>query len=397
MLIGLLIALLAGILIGTFTGLFPGIHINLVGAFLVSLSASVLYEVKIIYLVTFISSMAITHTFMDFIPSIFLGCPDADTSLSILPGHEMLKKGKGYEAIIGTAYGGLVSVFLLVILAFPLSSLVSKVYPLIQKIIPFILILVCIIMVFSETKKYKALTVLTLTGILGICVLNLNVNEPLLPLLSGLFGSSMIIISINQNTKIPKQDLKFKKLSFRKLIRPISGALIASPLCGFLPGLGGGQAAVMGNQISKTDGKGFLILLGAVNVLVMGFSFVSLYSISKTRTGAAVAIQSLIGTMNSNVLILVLFVCLISGIVSFFLVKILSIKFLKIMEKINYKKLSIGIIILLSVLILLISGILGFLIFIISTATGIYCISLNVRKTQMMGCLLIPTIILYLL
>jgi putative membrane protein len=384
------------VLIGTFTGLFPGIHINLVGAFLVSLSASVLCEIKIIYLVTFISSMAITHTFMDFIPSIFFGCPDADTGLSILPGHEMLKKGEGYEAIMGTAYGGLVSVFLLVILAFPLSALVSKIYPLIQKAIPFILILVCIIMIFTEKKKFKAFIVLGLTGILGVCVLNLNLKEPLLPLLSGLFGSSMLLISINQNTKIPKQILNFKKLNFKKLIKPISGALIASPLCGFLPGLGGGQAAVIGNQISKTDGKGFLILLGAVNVLVMGFSFVSLYSISKTRTGAAVAIQSLIGTMNANVLILVLFVCLISGVISFFLVKFLSIKFLKIIERINYKKLSIGIIILLSSLILLISGILGFLIFIISTATGIYCISQNVRKTQMMGCLLIPTIVLYL-
>jgi len=78
-------------------------------------------------------------------------------------------------------------------------------------------------------------------------------------------------------------------------------------------------------------------------------------------------------------------------------VKFLSIKFLKIIEKINYKKLSMSIIAFLSFLILLISGILGFLIFVISTATGIYCISLNVRKTQMMGCLLIPTIILYLL
>jgi putative membrane protein len=396
MLIELIIALLAGVLIGSFTGLFPGIHINLVVAFLVSISASYLYGINTIYLVTFISSMAITHTFMDFIPSIFLGCPDADTGLSILPGHEMLKEGEGYQAIMRTAYGGLASVFILAILAFPLSFIVSKIYPTIQKIIPFILILVCITMIFSERKKFKAFTALALTGILGFCVLKLNINESLLPLLSGLFGSSMLLISINQNTKIPKQNLIFKKLNFKKLIKPLSGALIASPLCGFLPGLGGGQAAVMGNQITKTDGKDFLILLGAVNVLVMGFSFVSLYSISKTRTGAAVAIQSLIGTINSHVLILILCVCLISGILSFFLVKILSIKFLKVMEKINYKKLSIGIIVLLSVLILLISGIVGFIIFIISTATGIYCISLNVKKTQMMGCLLIPTIILYL-
>jgi putative membrane protein len=396
MLIELIIALLIGVLIGTFTGLFPGIHINLVGAFLITLSSSVLVSISSIYLVVFIVALAITHTFVDFIPSIFLGCPDTDTELSVLPGHEMLKKGEGYQATMRTAYGGLISVFLLAILAFPLAFVVSRIYPTIQKVIPYILIAVCIIMIFSEKKKFQAFIALSLTGILGMCVLNLNLKEPLLPLLSGLFGSSMLIISINQNTKIPKQKLKFKKLDFRRFIKPLSGALIASPLCGFLPGLGGGQAAVIGNQISRTDEKDFLILIGAVNVLVMGLSFVSLYSISKTRTGAAAAIQSLMGTMNLNTLILILCVCLISGVISFFLVKFLSIEFLKIIEKINYKKLSIAIIVLLGMIILLISGLLGFIVFAISTATGIYCISLNIRKTQMMGCLLIPTIILYL-
>ena len=397
MLVGILLALLLGTLMGTFTGLFPGIHINLVGAFLVSLSASALYNTNAIYLVVFISSMAITHTFVDFIPSIFLGCPNEDTALSILPGHNMLRKGEGYEATMRTAYGGLASVFILVILAFPLAVIVSNIYPIIQKIIPFILIIVCIIMIFSERKRFLGFIVLALTGILGLCVLNLNIKEPLLPLLSGLFGSSMLIMSINQNTKISKQKLHFKGLNFKNLLKPLSGAIIASPLCGFLPGLGGGQAAVIGNQISRTNEKDFLILLGAVNVLVMGLSFVSLYSISKTRTGAAVAIQSILGEMDINILFLIICVCFISGIISFFIVKYISIEFLKIIEKINYKRLSIAIIMLLSVIVLLISGLLGFIVFVISTITGIYCISLNVRKTQMMGCLLIPTIILYLI
>jgi putative membrane protein len=295
-----------------------------------------------------------------------------------------------------TAYGGLISCFLLIILAFPLAFVVSKVYPTIQKAIPFILIGICMIMIFTEKKKFSAFIVLALTGILGLCVLNLNLNEPLLPLLSGLFGSSMMILSINQNTQIPKQNTSFEKLKFKTFLKPIMGALIASPLCGFLPGLGGGQAAVIGNQISKTDGKGFLILLGSVNVFVMGLSFVSLYAISRTRTGAAAAISSLLGEMNSSVLILILCICFISGVISFFLVKFLSPRFLKIIEKINYKKVSIGILAFLSIIILLISGILGFFVFILSTATGIYCISLNVKRTQMMGCLLIPTIILYL-
>ena len=380
-----------------FTGLFPGIHINLVGTFLVTLSSSFSNHSFMIYLVVFISSLAIAHTFIDFIPSIFLGCPDTDTELAVLPGHEMLKQGKGHEAVMRTAYGGLSGVILLVLLFLPLSFLLSKTYPTIQKVIPYILILVCIIMIFSEKNKLQAFLVMIMTGVLGYLVLDLNLKEPLLPLLSGLFGSSMLLLSIKQKTKIPKQKTNFKKIKLKNMMRPLSGAIIASPFCGFLPGLGGGQAAVIGNQISRTNEKDFLILLGIVNVFVMGLSFVSLYSISRTRTGAAAAVQSLLGQVTFQSLILIIIVCLISGIISFFLTKKLSILFIKYIEKIDYNKLSKWTILFLSVLILIISGILGLFVFGISTLVGLYCIQLNVKKTQMMGCLLIPTILLYLL
>ncbi len=397
MLIEIILALLLGCLIGTFTGLFPGIHINLVGTFLVTLSSSFSNHSFMIYLVVFISSLAIAHTFIDFIPSIFLGCPDTDTELAVLPGHEMLKQGKGHEAVMRTAYGGLSGVILLVLLFLPLSFLLSKTYPTIQKVIPYILILVCIIMIFSEKNKLQAFLVMIITGILGYLVLDLNLKEPLLPLLSGLFGSSMLLLSIKQKTKIPKQKTNFKRIKLKNMMRPLSGAIIASPFCGFLPGLGGGQAAVIGNQISRTNEKDFLILLGIVNVFVMGLSFVSLYSISRTRTGAAAAVQSLLGQVTFQSLILIIIVCLISGIISFFLTKKLSILFIKYIEKIDYNKLSKWTILFLSVLILIISGILGLFVFGISTLVGLYCIQLNVKKTQMMGCLLIPTILLYLL
>ena len=119
MLIEILISLLLGILFGTFTGLIPGIHINLIGIILVSLSISFLSFIPPIFLIVFVVAMAITHTFVDFIPSIFLGCPDTDTELSILPGHELLKSGKGYEAILLTCYGSLAAIFTLILIAFP--------------------------------------------------------------------------------------------------------------------------------------------------------------------------------------------------------------------------------------------------------------------------------------
>jgi len=395
MLIQIFSSILLGILFGTFTGLIPGIHINLVGSFLIALSTSLLFKIPVIYLAVFITAMAITHTFVDFVPSIFLGCPDTDTELSVLPGHELLKKGLGYEAILLTNYGSISAIFILLLIAFPSIFLISKTNNLIQILIPYLLIFASTFLIFSEKKKFNALVVFLLSGFLGSLVLNLEfVNQPLLPLLSGLFGGSMLILSIKNKIEIPKQKLTISKT---KIFKPLLGALIASPLCSFLPGLGSGQAAIIGNSISKTNKKGFLILLGATNTLVMGFSFISLYIISKARTGTAIAISEILGTFSWKILILILFAVLISGIFSFFITKKLAKTFAQKITKINYTKLSILTLIFLSVIVFLVSGFFGFLILLISALTGIYCISLKVRRTNMMGCLLIPTILFYLL
>jgi putative membrane protein len=396
MLFELLIALLLGILFGTFTGLIPGIHINLIGALLLTSSMEITTQIKTIYLVTFITSLAITHTFLDFIPSVFLGCPDTDTELSILPGHKLLKKGRGHSAVALTAYGSLAAILLIILLAFPSLIIIPKVHKIILPLLPYLLISIIFLLIFLEKRKIKAIKVIILTGILGLIVLNIEkMNQPLLPLLTGLFGASSIILSIKNKTKIPSQKTTLFKT---KLFKPLLGATLAAPLCSFLPGMGSGQAAVIGNALTKNNPKQFLVLLGATNTLVMGVSFISLYTISKTRTGAAVALQGILGIGNfeQNYLILILVVATLTGILSFFLTLKISKIFAEKITKINYTLLSIITLFILFLLVSWISGILGILVFIISTSTGIYCINTQVRRTHMMGCLLIPTIIFYL-
>ena len=402
MLIQIILFILLGITTGTITGLIPGIHINLVSIFLLSLASTILLPVNSLYIVIFIVAMAIAHTFIDFIPSILLGCPDTDTELSILPGHELLKKGQGYQAIILTCYGSLAAIFILILIASPFfifKENIIKAYEIGKTFIPYFLILVSILLISLERNKFYAFLAFTLSGILGLTVLNLpSINQPLLPLLTGLFGSSMLILSIKSKTEIPKQKIEDPKKNIAKpIVQACLGSLIASPLCSFLPGLGSGQAAIIGNLISKTDRKGFLVLLGATNTLVMGFSFISLYLFSKTRTGAAVAIQEIINKLDSKTLILILIVIFFSGLISFFLAKFLAKFFAQKVNKINYTKISLITLIFLVVIIFLISKFIGLIILTMSTLVGLYCISLKVRRTQMMGCLLLPTIFFYLL
>ncbi|MEM7821789.1 MAG: tripartite tricarboxylate transporter permease, partial [Candidatus Aenigmatarchaeota archaeon] len=86
---------LLGVLIGIPLGLLPGMHINNILPLILSFS----FLFASYNLTVLIVSIAITQIFISFIPSIFLGAPDENTALSVLPGHRLLFEGKGYEAI----------------------------------------------------------------------------------------------------------------------------------------------------------------------------------------------------------------------------------------------------------------------------------------------------------
>ena len=147
MLVELFLAISIGILFGTLTGLTPGIHINLIGAILISLSTFFLEIASPIIIVIFVVSMSITQSFIDFIPSIFLGAPEEGTSLSILPGHELLKEGRGYEAIALTAYGSLAAIAIIIIVSPIFIFLLPKVEPIIRILIPYLLIVTTIFLI----------------------------------------------------------------------------------------------------------------------------------------------------------------------------------------------------------------------------------------------------------
>lgn len=390
MLLEIILFTILGILAGTLTGLTPGIHINLIGSLLLGITS---FYIDPLYGAIFVVAMAVTHTFVDFIPSIFLGCPDTDTELSILPGHYLLKNKRGYEAIELSNYGSLIAIFILILIVYPASKLLSISYPYIEKLIPYLLILVSIILIFTEKKKYESLLVFLLTGFLGYSLTFFEINQPLLPLLTGLFGASNLILSIRNKVEIGEQIISEPKINFKK---PILGSFLAAPLCSLLPGMGSGEAAVIGGTLVKQTKEEFLVLIGITNTLIMTFSFVTLYLIGKTRTGAAAVVDSLIHDLEIKHLLLILSVVIFTSFVAFFLTKSIAKVAAKKLKKLNYTKVSIVTLIILAIVVFLVSGLIGLIALTISTIVGIYSINLKVRRTNMMGSLIVPTIIFYL-
>src|SRR3989344_7847617 len=117
MLLEILIAILIGCLLGIITGITPGIHINLVSVLILSLSPFLSQYISLLTLAIVIISMSVTHTFLDAIPSIFLGAPDSGMEMGVLPGHRLLLQGRGYEAVVLTAIGSLFAVIMMVVFA----------------------------------------------------------------------------------------------------------------------------------------------------------------------------------------------------------------------------------------------------------------------------------------
>lgn len=140
-----------GILLGLPLGLLPGMHINNILPLILSLSFLFTSQYNLTVLII---SIAVTQIFVSFIPSIFLGAPDENTALSVLPGHRLLFEGRGYEAIKLTVIGGIGSLVFCIIFLSIFAGVFGWVYEMSRPYIHFVILSVVVLMISLE-KKFK--------------------------------------------------------------------------------------------------------------------------------------------------------------------------------------------------------------------------------------------------
>ena len=398
MFLEIILATILGIATGIFTGLTPGIHINLVSVLVVSFSPFLLTLFSPVSLGVYIITMAITHTFLDALPGIYLGAPDESQVLNVLPGHRMLLAGEGHNAVKLIIIGSF-GCFLLSLLFFPLTiEFMRKFYPLIEKYIGYILIILMMFMILREKKPekiLKALLMFTMAGVFGLIVLNIpTLNQPLFALLSGLFGLSILLTSLMDKTNIPEQNPE-QELDIEKpvLIKSTFAGTFVATLAGFLPGFGSSQAAILGQQIVGNIGdKGFLIMVGGINTVNMLTSIGAIYVLGKARNGAILAINQIIGAIDLRAVIIFLIVLLIAGGIATILSLKISRIFSRLIVKVNYTLLVTTIILFIVILTIYFDGMLGLSILVTATSIGFLATKLGVGKNHLMGCLLLPVI-----
>ena len=110
----------------------------------------------------------------------------------------------------------------------------------------------------------------------------------------------------------------------------------------------------------------------------------------------AVVISQLLENITLNHVMIILTAGMLTGILSFYLTLFLAKYFSKFISRVNYTYLSIIILLAIFSVVFIFSGFLGIFILIISTATGLFGILSDVRRINLMGCLVVPVVLLYL-
>jgi len=432
-----------GVLTGVATGLLPGLHVNNIAIILLSLSGVIIAGFSFLYsygvsedfilvlICVFIISTSISHTFHDVIPSTFLGAPDEDTALSVLPAHSLLMEGKGYEAVALSAMGSYGAIIFCFLLLFPIRFIIGSplfFYETLRGIMFWVLLAISILMIATEKakidyfkKKYLpsisgmmfALFVFFLSGIFGIIIFGVPVDSPiglsspvLFPALAGLFGTPTLLESLMTKPVIPKQiieepvlDTKTKKSSTLSVITGSFGGVLVS----IIPGITSATGTILAmNARGESDKRQTIITLSAVNTACAFFVVVVLFVILRSRSGATLAAKELISVSEwTNILmptnlIYLLIALLLGGTMSYFLTLKVGKIFAKKFANVPYAlivKLTITMIV---ILVFLFTGLIGVLILIVATLIGLLPVEWGVRRSHCMGILLLPILLYFL-
>jgi putative membrane protein len=316
-----------GFALGVISGLVPGIHTNNFALILLALSPAIAHlgftntNIAVIILAN-----SIAHTFLNIIPAVYLGAPDADTALAVLPGHDMLLDGMGAAAVRLSAIGSAGSIIASLLLAVPLMLFFSRYYDIIRENMGWILMAIVVLMILTESGRYiegqgslvhlkykfYATIIILMSGVLGLLAFrNAHLMQPifqlgspdasfspsiLLPLLTGLFGAPVLLISILTKSSMPAQRRSSINLRSKWVLRGIAVGSIAGSIVAWLPGVSSSVATVLARlairgrlENHRTRAMEFIVSVSGANTSNAVFCLIALFIIGYPRSGATIA------------------------------------------------------------------------------------------------------------
>lgn len=138
--------------------------------------------------------------------------------------------------------------------------------------------------------------------------------------------------------------------------------------------------------------------MSGVNTSNAIFGLVAFVVIGRTRSGAMVAVKDILGTDSLDLSVLLLFFAamVLTALFSYFSTVWIGNNAHHLLKKLYYTKLCVGVLIGLTVMAFLFTGLFGLFIFMISTLIGMLASFMNVRKSHATRVILLPVILYFL-
>lgn len=395
--IEIVIGTLLGVLLGTISGLIPGVHVNTLAGALLGVQILLLDVLGPFALAGTLFAALITHTFVESIPSTFLGIPDADTSLSVLPAHALCMEGNGEEAVRTAALGSACAM----VIAVPLSVLCFLFLPALQPFFDWgigILVIAVIgyMIVMSESPGW-ALAIFTVSGLLGAFTLHYaflswhtigGETAVLMPLLTGLFGISVLLVAAQG--ALPAQHFLGLRVDTKTVAKSSVLGTLAGVAVGWLPGLStatanGALASVIGYE---KDRRAYILATSAANTANAFIGLAALFALSRMRNGVMVALAELpLPSMSELMIVGIIAACLA------YVITVGLSRFAGRLNGINGRLLNRCVILFVVALCIIFTGPFGLVILILATVLGLVPHLANVSRVYCMGAIMVPVIL----
>ena len=402
---------LAGAGIGLLSGLAPGIHVNTLASMLLMSYPSIegtLSEFAPGSAATAtcccVMSASVVHSFVDFVPSVFIGAPDGEDAVSVLPGHRLLLRGRGMAAVRSAAIGSLVGASAAILLSIPFQVLLSGgAGDTLDRLTPVVLAIAVFTILFAERRGFPwAAATLLISGGLGYVCMELEIPSSgilgegtlLFPLLTGLFGFPVLIETSGSGRLPPQRDVDPDPSGVLPGLKGVAMGCVA----GWFPGITSTVGATMSACIMP-EGRpeGFIASVASVGTVTSVLSLVTLSASDSGRSGTAVVIGEIAGGslhgIMSDAFMTLLLSTAIASVLGYWLTIASGMMMSSMASSVRPDRLGMAVVVTTSILVLALTGPFGLLILACSMFVGFLPQRLGVGRTALTGCLILPSIL----
>jgi putative membrane protein len=239
-----------------------------------------------------------------------------------------------------------------------------------------------------------------LSGVLGFMLLYRSLvpvtvaYQNLLPAFVGLFAVPWILQNILSRVELPEQHMA-------QTIDCTPGLILRGTFAGTLGGLfaaffpvvtGGLGGFIAGHATAQRDDRLFIISQGASKVVyyVGAFLFFFVPGLHLTRGGMAWMLSSLWSSHTPRTYYLAVAAVVLSGALSFFMLLLMTRLTIKLIDRVHYRWISLGTLIVLLAIVVGMTGWGGLLICTVATGIGLIPVLWGSRRMNCMGVLLLP-------